>query len=632
MKLDDIKIEIAPSNGRPQRLVVAKDKDRELHRDNVNTDSRRSRKQFIKELAIKVKGEFAEFDEALEPRIVAMAEAADAEAEAAAQEQRDAKRRSNQIEGALPSVLLPGQASTITEAAQKLGKLMADTGEFYSRGGAVMRAVFTFADVHLEPLDPATACSDFERVARIMRYKEVKDGAVAIPAVASKSVAEQIIRCQVFHKKLPPINVLSRCPVLIERGGRLVTITGYDRDSGIWATGKAPPEMSLHQARALLALVIADFQFAGPGDRARAFASLFTPALVFGGLLGGRAPIDLGEADDSQTGKGYRNKLTAAVYRNKPAAITQRERGGVGGLQESFDSVLASGALFPSLDNLRGKIEIAGLESFMTEDNYIARIPYARPMSIDPALFCVMMTTNKAELTRDKANRSSAVRILKQPQDYGFSRFPEGDLLAHVKANQEMFLGAVFTVAREWYRRGKPRLERAQHDFRQWATTLGWIVENLLDAGPLLDDHRAIQARISTPAESWLRDVLLAVRRAGKLQRPMRTHHLLDVVVTAGIATTGIDLAFDQDDKKEHDKACRALGRALKRAMNDQDEMRCDNLVVARRIATDAEGRSKTEYTVRRVEAAEESAILDALLRAVENGGGGRPKMVALGW
>jgi hypothetical protein len=93
--------------------------------------------------------------------------------------------------------------------------------------------------------------------------------------------------------------------------------------------------MHLEDAVALLSNVLADFHFATEADRARALAAIITPAMVFGNLLGGRAPVDLGEADASQSGKGYRAKLTAAIYGSVVKTITQR-KGGVGSMEESF--------------------------------------------------------------------------------------------------------------------------------------------------------------------------------------------------------------------------------------------------------------------------------------------------------
>ena len=72
--------------------------------------------------------------------------------------------------------------------------------------------------------------------------------------------------------------------------------------------------------------------------------------------------MDLGESDDSQAGKGYRAKLTAAIYNDHAVPVTQRNSG-VGGLEESFSSALIDGASFINLDNIRGKTDIRGHHS-----------------------------------------------------------------------------------------------------------------------------------------------------------------------------------------------------------------------------------------------------------------------------
>jgi hypothetical protein len=47
--------------------------------------------------------------------------------------------------------------------------------------------------------------------------------------------------------------------------------------------------------------------------------------------------LDLSEADQSQAGKGYRNKIATAIYREMVKSVTQR-RGGVGSLEETFNA------------------------------------------------------------------------------------------------------------------------------------------------------------------------------------------------------------------------------------------------------------------------------------------------------
>ena len=234
-----------------------------------------------------------------------------------------------------------------------------------------------------------------------------------LSVAGSEQTAKLLMHAEAFLSELPPIRILTRCPVLVERDGQLIQVSGYDRESGILAAGGPAPDVPLGVAIEMLYEMLAEFRFATPSDQSRALASFITPALVFGSLLGGRPPIDLGEADKSQAGKGFKNRLAAAVYYAIIKSITQR-KGGVGSLGEAFDTALVNGRSFISFDNIRGNIDLPSLESFMTEDVYQARVPYLAGVDIDPKRIVVMMTSNKAEVTTDLANRSSCVRILKQ--------------------------------------------------------------------------------------------------------------------------------------------------------------------------------------------------------------------------
>jgi hypothetical protein len=64
--------------------------------------------------------------------------------------------------------------------------------------------------------------------------------------------------------------------------------------------------------RALLDLLV-EFDFLADGDKSRAVASLLTPALKLGRWITGHHPADVAEADQSQSGKTYRQKLVMAL-------------------------------------------------------------------------------------------------------------------------------------------------------------------------------------------------------------------------------------------------------------------------------------------------------------------------------
>jgi hypothetical protein len=200
-------------------------------------------------------------------------------------------------------------------------------------------------------------------------------------------------------------------------------------------------------------------------------------------------------------------------------------------------------------------------ESFLTEDVYSARAPYREPVEIDPCRVVVMLTSNKADVTPDLANRASCVRLLKQTEDYRFKAYPEGDILEHVRAAQPRYLGAVFAVISAWYAAGRPRTTETRHSFRPWAQTLDWITCNLLDAGPLLEGHRETQARMTSPVLNWLRDVALDVIRARQMGAWLRAGDLVDLLAETGTETPGLPEHADLTDPETRTD-CSGISRA----------------------------------------------------------------------
>lgn len=491
-----------------------------------------------------------------------------------------------------PVVILPHGAQSISEAGRALGGLLAETKRFFIRGGAVAKLTHDSDGLPvLDAVKPATLASDFEAVAVLCKIDQGKSKQVTCPEQTAKLIAASTA----FHNAMSPITVLTRCPVLIDRAGKLMQICGYDRQTGILAAGQLAEAMDIVEARRLLCEILSGFKFATPSDRARALAAMLTPALIFGGLLKGRAPVDLGEADASQSGKGYRNKLTAAMYAQSVKSVTQR-KGGVGSMEESFNSALIRAANFIALDNVRGKIDSPAIESFLTEDNYTARAAFVPDTEIDPRRVVIMLTSNKADLTLDFANRCSCVRILKQPDGYAFRQYQQGDILEHVRDEQSRYLGAVFSIIYAWDTAGRPKTNETRHDFRPWAQVLDWITQNLLDAGPLLDGHRETQARMTNPVLNWLRDVALEIIRAKQANSWLRASDLVDLLPETGIETPGLPEHGDLTDQETRKAAQQATGRKLGLCFRAGDILTLDGMMIQRREQYDTEGRTIREY------------------------------------
>jgi hypothetical protein len=289
-----------------------------------------------------------------------------------------------------------------------------------------------------------------------------------------------------------------------------------------------------------------------------------------GGLLPGNAPIDVAEADQSQAGKNYRQQLICAFYGEKPHLISPRN-GGVGSADESFANALVEARLFICLENLRGKLDSTYLEAFVTAPGlFPARIPHRAEIMIDPSRFCLQLTSNGMESTRDLANRASICRIRKRPgHQYR-------DTLGKVQWYQPFYLGCVFAVAREWHRQGKPRTKDTRHDFRDWAQPLDWIVRELFQLVPLMDGHEQAQERVSDPTLSWLRAVALAVDEDNWLDRALTASNIVELCLSHDIALPHLKKGVDTDVARQ------ACGQIMRRAFKDGDRVQLERYSVAR--------------------------------------------------
>lgn len=504
--------------------------------------------------------------------------------------------------GKRPTVPLPGPHQTISNTARQLGQLLAAERTHFVRGGVVVRVTYDAAGVAtLSPVKATQLMSDFEKVATLAKVTRTSDRPITLPTTCSKAMAEAIGECQEFLAALPSITLVSRCPVLVEEAGELRVITGYDEASGILAEGTVRETIELGEAIELLEEVVADFHFTTAADRSRALAALITPALVMGGLLPGRAALDLSEANESQSGKGYRHKLTAAIYGQKLAVAVQ-QRSGVGSMEEAFDQALISGRNFISLDNVKGRVDSPKIESFLTEDSYNARCSHSRNMELDPRRVIVMFTSNKADVTKDLANRCSCVRIVKQEEGYTYRQFAEGDLLDHIRSQQPKYLAAVFAVVKAWHAASKPRTSESRHDFRGWAQTLDWIVQQEFQTAPLLDGHRETQARMTNPSLNWLRDVLQILTRQGKAGQWLFANDILDALDEEGeISIPGVREGSNLEEESVRKQALSQIGRIMKRCFGDQDYLELDGLTMDRKRYRDTDSRDRSEYSVGRV-------------------------------
>lgn len=220
----------------------------------------------------------------------------------------------------VPMLILPGGDVTITHCATHLFNLIAPTKRLFVRGGAVVNLVERDDGLlALEILRPAAARSLFEKFAKLFAWRMSEHGQPVLkPVYCPQEMADALLQSE-EARLLPRVQGLINCPVLRELDGVLsVAGRGYDEATRLLVTGgDTPPEVALAAAVDQLLALLADFDFQSEGDKARAVASLLTPALKAGGFIKGRVPADVAEADQSQSGKTYRQKVVAALYNER---------------------------------------------------------------------------------------------------------------------------------------------------------------------------------------------------------------------------------------------------------------------------------------------------------------------------
>lgn len=491
--------------------------------------------------------------------------------------------------GQLAGIVLPSGAVSFSESARAIFQRLAPTHSLFWRGGALVELSDVGGVASLEIVKPDGFRSRVERLGNVFAWRQDDGKPVLKPARMSRDDAGAIMATLEAKELLPPIASVLRCGVMVENadGSPLVLGRGYHQENGgtLIVEGEIPQQVPIGEAVKSLRWLVEEVDFQSPGDEARALAAFITPALRMGGHLKGPLPIDVAEADQSQAGKGYRHNQVCALYGEASYFVTARN-GGVGSTDESFASALIAGRPFVCLDNFRGRLDSQTLESFITAPGlFAARVPHRGEVLIDPRRFCLQMSSNGMEATRDLANRSSICRIRKRPG------FAYRDTLGELKARQSYFLGCVFAVVAEWIAGGKPRTKDCRHDFREWCQILDWICREILGTAPLMDGHEAAQERVSNPALSWLRAVALALEGEGRMGETLIASEMSELCGLHGLEIPGKPVSEDESKKQ--------IGRLCARVFKGTDCVEIDGFTVTRKIEyvsrPDGEGRMESK-------------------------------------
>jgi hypothetical protein len=420
------------------------------------------------------------------------------------------------------------------------------------------------------------------RLGKLYRVRRTKGlGQVQLhPATASKEDALLLLASgDEMRKHLDEVERVVKHPLLVsEENGEPKIIASREVHNGVFVdSSDVIPVVSLSEAVPAILGLFCDFKFTTPSDLSRAVGHLLSPALVFGGLVPGRVPFHIVEADYPGSGKGFLQDLVLAIYNEEAGIITEINKG-VGGIEETLSRRLMDGFAFVQFDNWRLRLFCQMLESALTQKCAAARALHADAMvSTEHAFF--MLTSNGAEFSPDLSDRSVFVRIQKQADGYRWHKFEDGKkAMQHVQSQRTFYLGCVYSILSEWVRQGKPQIDGSPHRFEDWAGSMDWIVQHLFSLPPLLDGHREVQKQVASPILVFLRQAAIQVEKEGLLADPLKASALVELAQRHNLTFPGL--------KDYDDQAAKTLGIRLGQVFKQSDTLNLDSYQIVRVAST----------------------------------------------
>lgn len=271
-------------------------------------------------------------------------------------------------------------------------------------------------------------------------------------------VVKGLLRASTY-RYLKVLKGIARQPFYREGDGYLVTASGYDEASGIYASFCAPdfsiPEKTREAADKALATILTlveEFKFVSEHDKAAAIAAMFTAALRPSIPL---APAFLITAPDSGTGKSYLNSVIAAFAGDGEPQRTSFPKTSEEATKSTQSHLLASPAVIEFDDMDCDFLPHGALNRLLTCPTLTDRILGVSRIATVSTRTLVLGSGINVEPVRDMRRRVITVRLAPRQQG-GITRAFKGRPAKEVRANRGKYITAVLTIVEAYRAAGSP--------------------------------------------------------------------------------------------------------------------------------------------------------------------------------
>ncbi len=343
--------------------------------------------------------------------------------------------------------LKKGETHRIVAAAEKV---LAARGDFYASNGQIVRLVLDPAtqEPSLTPTDEQTLLIELSAGADWFKYdgKDWTRCDVPTNIVTALSKARD-------YRLLPKLTGLARQPYLGKSDRRLVTATGFDRESGVYAgfdpaafSIPEPSRAAAQEALERLKALLAEFEFAQPSDRSTALCAMLTATIRDHLPV---APAFNITASSPGSGKSYLANLIAPFASSaEPRNISYPSSG-----EEATKVVLSLALEQPAVvlfDDMAGDwVPHGALNRMLTSGSVAERKLGTNQVVTAWTCSFVMGTGNNIRPLRDMARRVASIYLLPQREAVATREY-HGKPLQQVRANRGAYVSDALTIITAW--------------------------------------------------------------------------------------------------------------------------------------------------------------------------------------
>jgi hypothetical protein len=337
-------------------------------------------------------------------------------------------------------------------------------------------------------------------------------------------VARGTLRSDEFRYGLRPLTRVNmvRMPVFRRDGRMQLLEEGYDEESGIFtlpSTAKIDEKMTLEAGRAVLEDYYAEFQWADldPAtklSRSKAVAICADMALYGMGLQEVEASR-MGFIFRSSAPGGGKSLLAQMAITSSYGLPETTTRASDEELRKGLDSAALQGSPYIFMDNLKGHLESALLEAFVTSPVWGGRVMGTQIKFKARKGTILIVTGNNLSLSPDLQRRMLQCDVHVESFDLQ-EKQPRRDLNPVVLNRPEVrseFLSALWALMRHWDQAGRAKAGEAGKPYRvatfaDWSDIFGGIVQAAGYGNPLVKPPEEQQADQKTPHQRKLVELM----------------------------------------------------------------------------------------------------------------------------